>query len=210
MGILTWSLVFLVIALVYLAITYNRLVVMGQNVKESWSGVETEMRRRFDLIPNIVETVKGYASHERETLEAVIQARNNATANLGSPEALANSQNVLTGALSKLFALSEAYPQLKANESFNQLQSELAETETRISQARRFYNANVRDYNSTLGSFPNVLFANSMGFSPKAYFGIDDPAALEPVQVNFEAAPSQARPQSISLKSPTSLEQKDS
>jgi LemA protein len=193
---------------VYIAITYNRLVVMRQNVRESWSAVETELRRRFDLIPNIVETVKGYASHERDTLEAVIQARNSAASALGSPEAQAGAQNMLTGALGKLFALSEAYPQLKANENFNQLQGELAETETRISQARRFYNANVRDYNSAIESFPNNTFATGFGFTSQPYFGIDNPEAFEPVAVNFGGTKS-ATSQSISLKTPAPLEQKD-
>src|SRR5271170_1530429 len=118
-------LVLLGVIVVYVIAAYNRLVVMRQNVQESWSAVETELRRRFDLIPNVVETVKGYASHEHDTLEAVVKARNSATASLSSPEAAANSQNMLTGALTKLFALSEAYPQLKANENFNQLQAEL-------------------------------------------------------------------------------------
>jgi|SRR5277367_3185930 len=209
MSLLAWSGIFLVILLFYLIATYNRLVVMRNNVKESWSAIETELRRRFDLIPNIVETVKGYASHERETLEAVIKARNSAVSNLGSPEALAGSQNVLSNALGKLIALSEAYPQLKANENFNQLQAELADTETRISQARRFYNANVRDYNSALESFPNVLFAVPMGFKPQVFFGIEDPAAFEPVKVSFDAAKADSSSQSIKLKTAQPVEEPD-
>jgi LemA protein len=188
--------------------TYNRLVMMRQNVRESWSAIETELRRRFDLIPNLVETVKGYASHEHDTLQAVIQARNSAISTMGSPEASANAQNMLSGALNKLFALSEAYPQLKANENFNQLQVELGETETRISQARRFYNANVREYNATIESFPNVLFAPSMGFINQPYFGIDNPDAFEPVAVSFGSSQSSGA-QSISLKTSEPIEQKD-
>jgi len=207
MSVLAWSGIFLVVLLFYLIATYNRLVVMRNNVKESWSAIETELRRRYDLIPNIVETVKGYASHERETLEAVIKARNSAVSNLGSPEALASSQNVLSNALGKLIALSEAYPQLKANENFNQLQSELADTETRISQARRFYNANVRDYNSALESFPNVLFAAPMGFKQEVFFGIDDPAAFEPVKVSFDSAKADNSSQSIKLKTAQPVEE---
>jgi LemA protein len=209
MSVLAWSGIFLVVLLFYLVATYNRLVVMRNNVKESWSAIETELRRRFDLIPNIVETVKGYASHERETLEAVIKARNSAVSNLGSPEALAGSQNVLSNALGKLIALSEAYPQLKANENFNQLQAELGDTETRISQARRFYNANVRDYNSSLESFPNVLFAASLGFKPQVFFGIEDPAAFEPVKVSFGSAPADNSSQSIKLKTAQPAEEPD-
>lgn len=203
MPILTWSLVLIVVLLVYIAIIYNRLVMMRQNVRESWSAIETELRRRFDLIPNIVETVKGYAAHEHDTLQDVIQARNSAISTMSSPEASASAQNMLTGALNKLFALSEAYPQLKANENFNQLQSELSETETRISQARRFYNANVRDFNATVESFPNVFFAPSLGFTAQAYFGIDNPDASEPVAVKFGSPSSQ----SISLKTATPIEQ---
>src|SRR5271163_459646 len=132
MSVLAGSAIFLIVLSIYLVATYNRLVVMRNNVRESWSAIATELKRRFDLIPNIVETVKGYASHERETLEAVIKARNTAVSNIGSPEALAGSQNILSNALGKMMALSEAYPQLKANENFNQLQSELTDTETRI------------------------------------------------------------------------------
>lgn len=208
MPILTWSLVLVVILFLYIAMTYNRLVMMRQNVRESWSAIETELRRRFDLIPNLVETVKGYASHEHDTLQAVIQARNSAISTMSSPEAAANAQNMLSGALNKLFALSEAYPQLKANENFNQLQLELGETETRISQARRFYNANVREYNATIESFPNVLFAPSMGFTNQPYFGIDNPDAFEPVAVSFGSGQSSGA-QSISLKKPEPIEQKE-
>jgi LemA protein len=182
---------------------------MRNNVRESWSAIATELKRRFDLIPNIVETVKGYASHERETLEAVIKARNTAVSNIGSPEALAGSQNILSNALGKMMALSEAYPQLKANENFNQLQSELTDTETRISQARRFYNANVRDYNSALESFPNVLFAFPLGFKPEVFFGIEDPAAFEPVKVSFDSSKADGASQSIKLKTAQPIEEPD-
>jgi LemA protein len=198
----------LALIVVYVIATYNRLVTLQQSVQESWSAVETELRRRFDLIPNLVETVKGYASHEHSTLQAVIEARNHAAANISSPEALATSQNVLTGALGKLFALSESYPQLKANESFNQLQQDLADTETRISQSRRFYNANVRELNSAIQSFPNVMFAPALGFRQRAYFGTDDPAALEPVAVKFGASASDSAP-SISLKTSLPVQEKD-
>lgn len=165
--------------------TYNRLVVVRQNVKESWSAIETELRRRYDLIPNLVETVKGYAGHERETLEAVVQARNTAASAPANAEQQAVAQTALTGALTRLVALGEAYPDLKANENFNRLQNELSETETRISQARRFYNANVRDINSAIETFPTVLLAGPLGFKAQAYYGLDDPAAAEPVKVSF-------------------------
>jgi LemA protein len=167
--------------------SYNRLVRLRQETREAWSAIETELRRRYDLIPNLVETVKGYAGHERETLEAVVKARNAAVLS-GPVEQQVQSQNVLGQALGRLMALSEAYPQLKANENFNALQSQLSETETRISQARRFYNAVVKELNTTCESFPTVLIAGPFGFHGQPYFGIEDAAAFEPVQVSFGAS----------------------
>jgi len=128
----------IVLVAVWMIGTYNRLVMLRQNVRESWSAIETELRRRYDLIPNLVETVKGYAAHEHGTLEDVIKARNSAVSSIGMPDAQAAANTVLSGALTKLVALSESYPELKANENFNQLQKEIGDTETRISQARRF------------------------------------------------------------------------
>lgn len=200
MYILIGFLVVLGIIALWLIGTYNKLVHLRQNVRESWSAIETELRRRYDLIPNLVETVKGYAGHERETLEAVIAARNSAAAISGAPEAQAQAQNVLTGALTKLMALSEAYPELKANENFSHLQKELGETETRISQARRFYNANVREMNTAVETFPSVLVAGPFGFKPQTYFGIEDPAAFEPVRVSFSSHPGQDKGHKITLK----------
>ena len=180
-----------VLIAVWIIATYNGLVVIRQNVRESWSAIETELRRRYDLIPNLVETVKGYAGHERETLEAVVQARNSAASAPANPEQQAAAQSMLSGALTKLVALSEAYPDLKANENFNRLQAELTDTETRISQARRFYNANVRELNAAIETFPNVLLAGPLGFKGQPYYGLDDQAAAEPVKVNFgSSAPS--------------------
>jgi LemA protein len=172
-----------VVALLVIGV-YNSLVGKRQEVQESWSAIETELRRRFDLIPNLVETVKGYAGHEHDTLKDVIAARN-AAVTQGPIDQQVASQNNLTAALGRLMVLSENYPQLKANENFMQLQNELNETETRISQARRFYNANVKEYNTLCQSFPSVLIAGSFGFRPQPYFGIDNPAAYEPVQVSF-------------------------
>jgi len=180
--------VLLVVGVVLAAIiigTYNRLVRLRQNVRESWSAIDTELRRRYDLIPNLVETVKGYAAHERGTLEAVIAARNAAASNNGPPAAQAQTENMLSGALRQLFALSEAYPQLKANENFNQLQEQLNETETRISQARRFYNANVREINTAVEMFPSSLIAGMFGFRPEQYFEVEEAAARGPVAVKF-------------------------
>ena len=208
MAFATGAAIFAVIILIWVIGTYNRLVQLRQNVRESWSAIETELRRRYDLIPNIVETVKGYATHERDTLEAVIAARNSAVTNVSSPEAQAAAQNVLTGALGKLMALSEAYPQLKANENFNQLQNELGETETRISQARRFYNANVREMNTAIETFPSCVIANNTGFKSQPYFGIDDPAAFEPVKVSFGGQPN-AQDAGYTIKTPSKLEDKE-
>jgi LemA protein len=177
--------VFLVLPVLYGIGTYNGLVRKRQNVRESWSAIDTELRRRYDLIPNLVETVKGYATHERETLENVIKARNAAISNTGTPAQQAESENVLSGALRQIFALSEAYPQLQANASFTDLQAQLNETETRISQARRFYNANVREINTAVESFPSNVFAGMFGFKAEEYFEIEDAAARENVQVKF-------------------------
>jgi LemA protein len=186
------ALILLIVVLVVVALIaffvmglYNKLVRLRQNVRESWSAIDTELRRRYDLIPNLVETVKGYASHEKGTLEAVIQARNAAINNTGSPEVQAQSENVLTGALRQLFALSESYPQLRANENFMQLQEQLNQTENQIAQSRRFYNANVREMNTAVETFPSSLIAGNFGFKPEQYFEIDDPAARGPVKVQF-------------------------
>ena len=175
----------LVVLGIFFAGLYNKLVRLRQNVRESWSAIETELRRRYDLIPNLVETVKGYATHEKETLEAVIQARNAALANNGTPEEQAQSETQLTGALRQVFALSEAYPDLKANTNFNQLQAQLEETENRLGQSRRFYNANVRELNTATESFPSVVVANMFGFKSEEYFEIQEDAARGPVQVKF-------------------------
>ena len=164
--------------------TYNKLVRLRQHVRESWSAIDTELKRRYDLIPNLVETVKGYASHERETLQAVIEARANAVASTGTPSEQARDENVLVGALRQLFAVVESYPDLKANRNFLQLQQELTVTEDRIQAARRFYNANVRDLNTRIEVFPSNLIASMFGFGPEAFFEIDDAERAVP-QVNF-------------------------
>ncbi|MAE60333.1 MAG: hypothetical protein CMJ49_03140, partial [Planctomycetaceae bacterium] len=140
--------VFVLLPLVWLIATYNGLVRLRQHVRESWSGIDTELRRRYDLIPNLVETVKGYAAHERETLEAVVRARQAAVESRGSPASQAADENVLVDTLGRLFALAEGYPDLKASGNFLELQNELVNTEDRIQAARRFYNANVRDLNT--------------------------------------------------------------
>ena len=164
---------------------YNSLIRTRQHVKESWSAIDTELKRRYDLIPNLVETVKGYATHESETLEAVIQARNNAVASTGSPGQQAQDENMLVGALRQLFAVVEAYPDLKANESFLHMQRELTVTEDRIQASRRFYNANVRALNTKTEVFPSNMIASMFGISQAEFFEIEDATERETPKVNF-------------------------
>jgi LemA protein len=184
---------------------YNRLVKLRQDVQEGWAAIETELKRRYDLIPNLVETVKGYAGHERDTLESVMQARN-AVATQASLEDKVASQNALSGALGRLMMVSEAYPQLKANENFTSLQNELSQTETRISQARRYYNAVVKEYNTACQTLPSALIAGTCGFTPKPYFGLEDYSQADPVKVSFGNSEQQAL--KIKLKEPVEQEQK--
>jgi len=162
----------LIIGLVLVGM-YNSLVRGRNHMQESWAGIETELKRRYDLIPNLVETVKGYAAHEREVLERVIQARTRALGSTGSPADQARDENILVGALKNLFALAEGYPQLKASENFLALQAELVETENRIQAARRFYNANVRDYNDRCQMFPTNVMARTFGFKPGEFFEVE-------------------------------------
>ena len=164
---------------------YNGLVRARNTCDESWADIDTELKRRHDLIPNVVETVKGYAAHERGTLEAVISARSAAAAPHASPAAMARDENALMGALRQLFAVAERYPELKANANFGQLQAELANTEDRIQRARRFYNANVRDLNNRVEIFPGALVAGPFGFGKREYFELDDAAAREVPRVSL-------------------------
>ncbi|MCK4570782.1 LemA family protein [Candidatus Bipolaricaulota bacterium] len=164
---------------------YNSLIRTRQHVKESWSAIDTELKRRYDLIPNLVETVKGYATHESETLEAVTQARNNAVASTGSPGQQAQDENMLVGALRQLFAVVEAYPDLKANESFLHMQRELTVTEDRIQASRRFYNANVRALNTKTEVFPSNMIASMFGISQAEFFELEEAAERETPKVSF-------------------------
>jgi len=166
---------------------YNALIRTRLHVKESWSAIDTELKRRYDLIPNLVETVKGYATHESDTLEAVIQARNNAVSSTGSPGQQAQDENMLVGALRQLFAVVEAYPNLKANEGFLQMQQELTVTEDRIQASRRFYNANVRELNTKIEVFPSNMIASMFGISQAEFFEVEDAAQRETPKVNFTA-----------------------
>jgi len=143
-------------------------------VRDAWANIDTELRRRYDLIPNLVETVKGYASHEREVFENVTKARAMATAATGSPAEQAAAEGPLVAALRQLFAVAENYPDLKANQNFLALQAELSNTEDRLQTARRFYNSNVRDYNRRVQSFPSNVIARSFGFTEEQFFEVDE------------------------------------
>jgi LemA protein len=167
----------------YLVVSYNGLVSLRNRIENAWAQIDVQLRRRYDLIPNLVETVKGYASHERETLDAVVTARN-AGMNASSPHDQAAAENQITGALKSLFALSEAYPDLKANQNFAQLQEELTGTEGRIAYARQFYNDTVYRYNTKIQSFPQNVIANSFRFREREYFQADD-ESRGPTQVRF-------------------------
>jgi LemA protein len=162
---------------------YNRLVRLRNRTDNAWSQVDVQLKRRYDLIPNLVETVKGYASHERETYEAVVAARA-AAQDAGNVEQQAEAENFLTGALRKLFALAEDYPELRASENFRQLQSELSETETKISVARQIYNDTTLSYNNAVQTVPSNLVAGIFGFDSRAYFEVDSDTRSAP-EVSF-------------------------
>ena len=154
--------------------SYNRFVSQRNLVRDAWANIDTELRRRYDLIPNLVETVKGYASHEREVFENVTKARAMATAATGSPAEQAAAEGPLVAALRQLFAVAENYPDLKANQNFLALQAELSNTEDRLQTARRFYNSNVREYNRRVQSFPSNVVARSFGFTEEQFFEVDE------------------------------------
>lgn len=174
-----------VLGLLVLAVIaiYNRLVRLRNRTDNAWSQVDVQLKRRYDLIPNIVETVKGYAAHERETFEEVVQARN-AAQGASTVEEQAVAENMLTGALRKLFALAEAYPELRASENFRRLQEELAETENRISVSRQIYNDSTLTYNNAVQTVPSNLIAGMFNFAKRAYFEIEDDARSAP-EVSF-------------------------
>ena len=178
-GVVVFVLIVLPIAL------YNRLVRLRATVRESWADVDTELRRRYDLIPNLVDTVKGYLAHERAIMDAVTQARQTALTQGSSPAEQAAQENTLTHALKSLLAIAENYPDLKASQNFLHLQGELSNTEDRIQASRRFYNANVRANNVAVHTFPSSLLAGMFGFQDAEFFEIEDAAMREPVRVSF-------------------------
>ena len=185
-----WLIIVLVavaLLVVFVIAMYNSLVQLRVRVEEAWSDITVQLKRRADLIPNLVETVKGYASHEREVFERVTEARSavvNATAE--GHEATAKAENMFEGALKSLFAVAEAYPDLKANENFLQLQNELVDTEDKIQASRRFYNGGVRDLNTKIEMFPSNIVARMFNFVKKEFFEVEDMASVEnPVDVKF-------------------------
>jgi LemA protein len=175
--------VILLLVIVYLVAAYNGLIRRRNQIENAWSQIDVQLKRRHDLIPNLVETVKGYAAHEKSTLDAVIQARNAAVA-APTPGATAVAEGQLTGALRQLFALGEAYPDLKANQNFLALQEELSATEGRVAYARQFYNDSVLEYNNKLQQFPTVYYAKILNFERREYFETDE-AARETPAVEF-------------------------
>ncbi|OGF24672.1 hypothetical protein A3H09_00690 [Candidatus Falkowbacteria bacterium RIFCSPLOWO2_12_FULL_45_13] len=178
-----------VIAVLILAaiVIYNSLIRLKLRVDEAWSDIDVQLKRRHDLIPNLVETVKGYAAHEQGTFDKVIKARNQAMQAQagGDNKALAEAENMLSGTLKSLFALSEAYPVLKANQNFLELQRELTDTEDKVQAARRFYNGNVRDLNTKLQVFPTNFMAGALGFKEREFFEVENAAEREAVNVKF-------------------------
>ncbi len=182
---MTIILIILGVIIVWFVFAYNGFVAMRNRVAEAWADIEVQLKRRYDLIPNLVSTVKGYATHESATFEKVTAAR---TIAMGAttPQAHAEAENMLSGALKSLFAVSEAYPDLKANTNFLELQRELSDTENKIQAARRFYNGNVRDYNTKLEVFPSNLVAGMFSFKKSDFFDIDDNGVeSQPVEVKF-------------------------
>jgi len=180
--------IIVVLLLCFVVGIYNSLVSLKLRTENAWAQIDTQLKRRFDLIPNLVETVKGYAKHESETLEKVIEARNQYVAANGSVEGSAKAEGMLEGAISKLFALAESYPELKANQNFAALQVELTGTEDKIAYARQFYNDTVQMYNEKLMVFPNNIVVSMFGagkFAPKTFFEVTNEAEREPVKVSF-------------------------
>jgi LemA protein len=187
MSISTWIILGVIVLLVlWVIVIYNGLVAMRQRVNQAFADIDVQLKQRHDLIPNLIETVKGYVAHERGTLDAVVKARNAAMAAQG-PAQQAAAENMLSGALRQLFALAEAYPDLKASANFQQLQSELSDIENKIAAARRFFNSAVQEYNTGIQQFPAALFAASLGFTAKEFFDLGEtrPQLEQAPQVKF-------------------------
>jgi LemA protein len=172
-----------VLAVLWVIVKYNQLVGLRNRIENAWSQIDVQLKRRYDLIPNLVESVKGYATHEKEVFEKVTEARS-AGMNASTPKQQGEAENMITGTLKSLFAVAEAYPELKANENFKMLQEELSGTESKIAYSRQFYNDNVMAYNTLIQSFPANIIASSFSFTEHEYFPMDD-TARERVDVKF-------------------------
>jgi len=185
MNYIIWIVIgLLAVFILWLIGVYNSLIRKKNQVDEAWSDIDVQLKRRYNLIPNLVETVKGYAKHEREVFEKVTEARAKAMG-AQNPEEKGKAENMLTGALKSLFAVAENYPELKASENFAKLQDELSDTENKIQAARRFYNGNVRDFNTKIQVFPNNIFAKRLGFTKREFFEIEEEGEKEAPKVNF-------------------------
>lgn len=185
MDTLTWIIIAIAVALALWFIgVYNGLIRLKNRTDEAWSDIDVQLKRRYDLIPNLIETVKGYAGHEKQLLENVTKARTEAM-NAQSPEAKGRAENMLSDTLKSLFAVAENYPQLRASENFSKLQDELSDTENKIQAARRFYNGNVRDFNTKLQIFPNNMVAGMLGFKEREFFEIENETERDNVKVKF-------------------------
>lgn len=174
----------LVVVGLWVAFAYNRFITLINRAKEAWSDIDVQLKRRYDLIPNLVETVKGYAAHESSAFENVTKARA-AAMGAGNLADKSKAENMLEGALKSLFAVAEAYPDLKANQNFLELQRELSDTENKVQAARRFYNGNVRELNTAIEAFPGNIIANIFKFARMEFFELENEAAKEPVKVSF-------------------------
>ncbi len=176
--------VIVIVAILWLILTYNGLIRRRYRVREAWSDIDVQLKRRYDLIPNVVETVKGYMIHERTVFEKVTEARTRAMG-VQTKEEKAGAENILSNTLKTLFAVSENYPELKANANFLDLQRELADTENKIQASRRFYNGNVMDLNTKIETFPTNLIAGILGFKKEEFFGLESETEKQPVQIKF-------------------------
>jgi LemA protein len=176
--------IIILLPVIYVVLTYNTLVALRNHIRDAWSNIDTELKRRYDLIPNLVATVKGYAAHEKEIFESVTELRSRCLANQGTPHQQAADENQLVGALKKLLAVVENYPQLKADRNFLELQQELVNTEDRIQASRRFFNGNVRDYRNKCETFPSSIIAGMFGFESQDYFSVS-PSVREVPDLDF-------------------------
>lgn len=179
--------IIVIVIIVWGVMVYNSLIRLKNRVREAWSDIDVQLKRRYDLIPNLIETVKGYAKHESQTFKNVVEARNAAmsTQESGDTKAQAEAENMLSSTLKSIFALSENYPDLKANQNFLELQQELSDTENKIQASRRFYNGNVRDFNTKIELFPNNIMAGMLNFKTQDFFEIEDDKEKENVKVKF-------------------------